>query len=44
MVKAVPLTVPNSVAARKAVALTGCTGTSAGGVAAGTVTGTRAAT
>jgi hypothetical protein len=40
----VPLTVPNSVTARKAVTLTGCTATSAGGLATGTVTGTRAAT
>jgi len=40
----IPLTVPNSVAARKAVTLTGCTATSAGGLAAGTVTAARAAT
>jgi len=40
----VPLTVPNSVTARKAVTLTGCTATGVGGLAAGTVTATRAAT
>ena len=40
----IPLAVPNSVAARKAVTLTGCTATSAGGLAAGTVTAARAAT
>ena len=35
----VPLTVPNSVRARKAVTLTGCTATGTGGHASGTVTG-----
>lgn len=39
----IPLTVPNSVRARRAVTLTGCTATPAGGLAAGTVTATRAA-
>ncbi len=35
---------PNSVAARKAVTLAGCTATSAGGLAAGAVTAARTAT
>jgi hypothetical protein len=39
----IPLRVPNSVAARRAVTLAGCTATSAGGQAAGTVTAPRAA-
>jgi len=39
----IPLRVPNSVTARRAVTLAGCTATSAGGQAAGTVTAPRAA-
>ena len=39
----IPLKVPNSVQARKAVTLAGCTAASAGGQAAGTVTAPRAA-
>lgn len=39
----IPLKVPNSVTARKAVTLAGCTAASAGGQATGTVTAPRAA-
>jgi hypothetical protein len=42
--RSIPLKVPNSVSARKAVTLTGCSATGAGGLATGTVTAPAAKT